>query len=913
MAVEAFLINIGLTFIGNLLFPKRKEQQSPEDIPSLGQGSDIYVGFGLFSVPANLLYATPASIAGHGTDKSTFGVLGIANPAIDCEILAIRVNNIVAASKTPLFSITESIIGVYDNLGITSKNGFSFTFQNFVTTNNPQFGLNGYGGFKYEGLTWVAFNGCERQKYGGFNSRISLIYKNKAISSTNVPFTIKGSDSITVNLGITYGNSKNIWAHWYSKTFKNGFHGIYFIYGYEIGSNKRSRGVVAVGGGEEYLLSIGNPDIDTAPYPGQPPAFVTSAISPDTLPSLPGTSIIATDSSTYVQPTSVNSIVIAVEGGQLESITLTNSEPLPFYSNSNIVYNALQQPIYFDNSGRNIYLVGWDNKYFFYNYYDSENQSLVPAGSTPTVGITQSSLTTLATIIEELLRLKGAFRAGQNFINQSTLVDIRGYATTLTDITDKIINLCTAYNKFCFQDGEGDFWLVDYPNAISVETFDYEDFLDEPTFIESPEINQPDQIEYSYRSLNNELSERVIHIGNSSINNNSTDSRSELVQKEIEAKKSAWNILFLRSHTNMSLTFRSMKGIARAGKTIRVLGDLYLVANIEIGEDMSFSYNCVNYVPLNNTLFTDYMIADSQKTNVIQITNIQPFFITTEPTSVIENKISGGRFFTNDNNNTSFHQNNGDITPLRTIIPATGGFLGVLFSYNSSSITILRGGGINLPPLASGLIRIGLSWVSYTSYTQNGDSFTLLGIEIGKYSSSNIIRNGDYVAQINDNNYSVGYENTTNIPILPEVNQNNIDYIIKSYPPSLTNNPIPNFGDVTTNFPYGYPCSGILTAKVISSTFAGITHIWITKPGGENENFIYEPATNYQEPFNKKFLIKQGISTYIDLGVINNGYTTHSVNLLAGSYTIYQAKQLPVGLNLNLYSKGSFNWNCTNI
>jgi hypothetical protein len=311
VAIESFLINVGLSIVGNWLFPKKKDQPTAEDVPSLGQGSDIYLGWGLFIVPGNLLYATPANIAGHGNDRSTFGVLGIANPEPDCDLVAIRINNIIGATKTPLFPITDSANpGIYSSTGFQIKKELNFATQNFNIVPNPQFQLNGYSGLQYQGLSWVAFSYCDRQKYGGFNSRVSLVYSNKSASSTNVPFTIKGDDTVTVDIGINFGTSKNFWGHWFSKTFTKGFFGVRYIY---IFDQQLYRGVIATSSGYDTLLIAQNTEFE--PYGS--PKFIVGSISPDILPGVPGTNGILgeyTVGSTYISPVQSNVIIIAEEG-----------------------------------------------------------------------------------------------------------------------------------------------------------------------------------------------------------------------------------------------------------------------------------------------------------------------------------------------------------------------------------------------------------------------------------------------------------------------------------------------------------------------------------------------------------------------------------------------------------------------
>jgi hypothetical protein len=290
--------------------------------------------------------------------------------------------------------------------------------------------------------------------------------------------------------------------------------------------------------------------------------------------------------------------------------------------------------------------LGWDDRYFYYNNWDSEDQTLVPTGSSPTFGTTSSSSTNLSTIIYDLLKSKGAFKFGGQFIDQSTPEIVRGYSCTLDSISDKITNLCSVYAKFCFQDGEGDFWLIDYPLESPIETFSYGDFLDEAIFSNSPESEQPDQIQYGYKSYNNQFSEKIIHIGNSNNNGNTTDLRIDLIQKESEAKQSAWNTLFLRSQTNLSLKFRSLKKIPRAGLVITVLGENYLVANLEIGTDLSFEYTCVNYVPVRLP-YTEYMLDNSNKINQVNNIEIEPFLIATENTIPAGSQFQAGLTFTN--------------------------------------------------------------------------------------------------------------------------------------------------------------------------------------------------------------------------------------------------------------------------
>jgi hypothetical protein len=406
-----------------------------------------------------------------------------------------------------------------------------------------------------------------------------------------------------------------------------------------------------------------------------------------------------------------------------------------------------------------------------------------------------------------------------------------------------------------------------------------------------------------------------------------------LVLTEREAKRLAWNILFLTSHTNMSVRLRvdNINGV-EAGSVITLQNPStsslrLLVANIEIGADRTYILNCVNFVPLfslnsSTTLgsnYTEYMLGVSTTATSAgsSIAPVTPFLISAEPTvSDSSDLLSGTIFYTNDSAQYNSYANNDNLTPTVTKLPASAGYIGRVASVTSSWGAGFLGGitvTINADPrnatavTANGIIRIGNSWCKYLSTSVSGNVTTLTGVEIGLFGSEMVIVPGDRVVQVSTNNSVKGHLASAGNFNPAYVSQSSSNFTLYGIPPSDQYPSGITIGTVTTQYPYGYPAAGVVAAKLSSSYYAGVLKVWFSQPGNQPASgFMWDNSTSTNVSPYTSYWVKPLVGAAIFLGSGLSGYQEFNVTLPAGQYTIYQQSSGAVNLPAGSYVWSGF-------
>jgi hypothetical protein len=944
--IGAFLINtalsIGTMLVGSWLSPKKQPEKTiPEDIPQLGQGNPVYGVWGLSFCPGSVLYATPPSLAGHGDDKSTYGILGFSNPDSTAGLIALRINNKIAASRSSIFPIISQtgqtirngvtpagvIYGAITNPSLNIlpdelrvKNDLGLIYQMATNTPNPNFSLNGYNGLQYEGLTWVGVNASSRAAYGGVNTRFVMYAKNRVTGGGSASFTIKSDTLVAITTTLGFGAGKDYYSNNYPVNFPRGFFGSKKIYAFD---NDHDYAIIGISGESEYIIHSYRPN-------GAIPAFVgaysgsdvsgvkfslTSSVVPNRPVPTPGFFPI-TIYSTYT-PAMTDKVILGERNGKLTEVTLSAPAMPPFKSFGGVVKDVTNTTVY--TAAGNFRCYGWGGQLFAQTLadatiVDSTNPGNILLPSADVIGTSETAFTTLSTIIDDLIKNK---RPDRTLIDLSTPVTVAGFTSDYDSVDNTIVELCTAYGKIIFEDGEGDYWLTDYPSATPVATFTSKDFLEKPSLELSPEYNQPSQIEFTYRSANDQLSEKVIHIGYSNRFGSTANVKYNLCIDETEARRLAWNVLFLKSHTNTKLTFRTNRSISRAGQVIQYNGDLYLVGNIEVGQDMSFRYTCVNYVPLNEG-YTDYMTSGSSVTLEPSIVNtVSPFVISAETRQLTGDPTRMGLFYSNSGGVANVRRNNGDLVNLRSFIPVTGGFTGqvsnftmkttnYVHGYDTISIVRTSGNGYSLP--ASQILRIGQAWVKYGSFTVTGSTYVLSDVSVGIFGSSPQIYGGDFVIDAPVANELLGY---TAGGILPLVDQDGLSSVMKSSPEALTTGTPTPFGTVTARYPHGFPVSGVAPAQLMACSYGGVLRVWFSKPGNQDNGFFLNDKIGGVNMGQTQWYFQSGLSFLygINIPFFQNTLVNAATGIPQGTFMVYQAQLGHTISTPLLYPTGSFTFN----
>ena len=916
----SFLINsaasIGLNLLGSWLSPK-KNQSIPENIPSVGVNQPLYLCWGSTFTPTYLFYAVPPGKAGHGDDRSSYGLIGFSNPDSTAQLEAIRSNGIIVSSKTSLFNLNapENVIPgrnkFVNQYGLTTYNDFSYMVQIGTNVFNSHFRALNQAGLQYQGLSWLKIEAAERKLFGGFNNRTVMYVLNRISNFINAFFTVNGNAPVTVQTNC--GRRGWFTTQWDDILFNypTGFFGVR-IHLYFEGRGNRGFSLLGYGGNVEYVIRENIFQCDETLF------TISGAISPGIAPTTIGKYTIGTVSASerFDVYNGVTTAIIGTDQGEIVQVNLTSSAQAPLYSNNGIIRDNNNTIVYSGNASSKLY--GWGGKMFSENPFRDVLTQPLTDRSSPRSGAVTTGTTKLSTIFKDLLVTKGIALSEITFTN-FTDVDVRGFTCTDDNVKQQIINLCTAYAKIV-DDGFGKkYTFRDYPTDLSVINIDLERHLAEPIIEYADEINQPKQVELTFRDWQNEYSERSITVGYGSEFPNTSSQKIDLVLTQQEAKKLAWNMYFLLGHTNISvrLNLDNASGI-EAGTVLTVNNPgtapmKLLVGNIEIGADCTYLINCVNWVPLNqyNSIipYLPYMVSESAPAVFTTApTQADRQIYLAEPTEpdVLDN-LAGALFYTTDSSNYSSSNSSSGFVSLNNVTPNTFGFKGFLTEINSSyldfdddyleygvlSLTVNRNANNNnsLPP--NGLIRIGQSWVSYSSIVTAGGTNILQGIKTGLYGSTRYIRIGEEVVNLAVSNKVKGYTATSTTLFLSKVVQNITSETFTYFQPPTPADPDGlSIGEVNSFNSYGAPACGIVVSDLLTCADSGKVRIWFTAPGNvENAGFfLNSPVTTNTIPFTQ-FWLKPDVGAAVYLGdfdPVSQGYVELDRIVSAGGYTIYQ-------------------------
>lgn len=912
----SFLINtaasLTLNLIGSWLSPK-KSSAVAENVPAVGANLPLYLTFGSTFCPTYLLYAVPSQKAGHGDDRSSYGLLGMSNPDSTARLQAIRSNGIIVSSATSLFNLSapENVISgqnKYTNeYGLSTYNGFQYKAQLGSNVPNSHFALLNQGGLQYQGLSWLKIEGAERKLFGGFNNRTVIYVLNRIDTSTTQSFNITGNAPVTVQTNC--GRQGWFTIQWDDILFNypTGFFGVR-IHLYFEGKGRRGFSLLGYGGNVEYVIRQDVFDCNYTLF------TISGAVSPGATPTTKGKYTIGTvDASQRNDQYIVTTALIGTDQGEITQVNLTTPGEAPLYSNSGVIRDRNDVVVYSGNASSKLY--GWGGKMFSENpFRDVLVQELTPR-SAERDGVVTTGTTKLSTIFKDLLVAKGVALSEIVFVN-FTDVDVRGFTCTDENVKQQIINLCTAYAKIV-DDGFGkEYTFRDYPTGLSPINIGLERHLSEPIVEYADEASQPKQVELTFRDWQNEYSERSITVGYGSEFPNTSSQKLDLVLTQEEAKKLAWNMYFLLGHTNMSVRLHldDASGI-ESGVVLSVDNPgtaplKLLVGNIEIGADCTFLINCVNWVPLNqynSTIpYLPYMVsaAAPSVSTAEPVQAIRQIYLA-EPTGLDNSELlAGALFYTTDSSSYSSLNSASGFVALNNTIPGTFGFKGFLtnietsfgtdyLEYGVSSLTVSRNSDNSNSLPASGLIRIGQSWVSYSSIVTSVNTNILQGVKIGLYGSTRYVRVGEAVVQLTVSNKVKGNTATTTTLTLSKTVQSTTSETFTYFdPPSPADiNGIP-IAEVSSFSPYGAPACGMVVADLLTCADNGVLRIWFTAPGNVEDAgfFLNSPVTTNQIPFTQ-FWLKPDVGAAIYLGdfdPVSGGYIELERVVGAGGYTIYQ-------------------------
>jgi hypothetical protein len=919
--IGSFIVNsvasIGLSMLGNWLSPKRTDSVA-ENIPSVGTNQPLSMVWGSTFCNTYLFYAVPSSKAGHGDDRSSYGVLGFSNPDSTAELEAIRSNGIIVSSKTPLFNLNapDNVIpgaNKYVNqYGLLTYNNYTYKTQFATNTVNSHFDALNQAGLQYSGLTWLKVEGAERKLFGGFNSRTVLYVKNKIDTNTLTTFDVNNNSSVrVVSSRGTQGWFTIQWRN-YDFTYPTGFFGNR-VFAYFEGKGNTGRSVIGIGGGIEFVIGLNAAITNYVKY------TVVGAVAPGNVTLPAGNySINPLALSTASSPGTTTTAIIGIDQGQLSQVILTQAGATPLYSVNGVIKDNNDVTVYSGSASNKLY--GWNGKM----YYDAPNDPFDPITSSnltdqssPSSGTTTLGTTKLSTILKDLLQTKNVPLSRISFVN-FTDKDVKGFTCTDDNVKQIILNLCTAYGKIVDEGFGNNYIFQDYPLGNNPIEIGLERHLSEPIIEYSDEANQPKEVEFTFRSWQEEYSEKSITVGYGSEFPNRSSQKIDIVLVVDEAKLLAWNQYFLLGHTNIAVRLHldSIEGI-ESGSVLNLINPdtnplKLLVGNVEIGADCTFMVNCVNFVPLNilnsSTGYLPYMISSvgvlSTPTTVD--TAFRQIYLA-EPRELDSGYFAGALLYTTDSVTYSSLSTNGNLVPRNTISPSTYGFKGYLstissnftangisyFEYGISSLQVSRDSDNNNSLPANGVIRIGQSWVSYTGVVTTGNTNILTGVKTGLFGSTRYIRLNEAVVDLPITNKVAGVLTTVNQLLLAKVSQGASTTFTYFQPPSLGDPNGTSVAEVTAFTPYGAPASGLVVGDLLSQYDGnGLLKIWFTNPGAiENPDFFLFPPSSSNRIEWKDFWIRDTTGSYTYLGNFDPATSSQislSVFLSSGGYEIFQ-------------------------
>jgi hypothetical protein len=852
--VDDLVLGIGFQLVTSWLFPRAKPKPPPEDQPTLNSGAKMYAVWGTSYCPTVVLYSLPANLAGHDTDRTSFGVYGLCNADTTCDLAAVRVNNIIIASKTPLVPLNATPKQfrqefTTDGAGLKYYNDIgTVRYQLFANVANPAFGLLGYPGLQYRNLAWFSMQGANREQLGGASSRSTLFYSNRVSAITGQAYNVTFANPVSIktsiirNGGIFQGTTTLTTID----TLPSGFFGARAFRGFEQGVSA-DYDLYGISGGSELMIYSGVPPYTTITFENDGPIIPGGAagtqgnFTANPLPLASATTIVST-----------NKVLVSRKGQPVTEITLGSAQQAPFSNVGTSLRDRNNVAIGTIPAGTKV--VGWNSKMF-------TNDAFFPVAATwantslPPSGTSNDKSSTLRVIIEDLYKTQ--YPDAQVFLVGADTT-VRGFTSTLDNVGQSIVDLATAFGYYVYERPDGNLTLQRYP-AAPVTPADFAlirrvslyEFLSEPETTFTPTDQQPSLIEFTYRDYQSQFAEKTVKVGYNSIANDTTSQRLDLVLTVDEAKRVAWTILLLQSQTNISVRFRIEDiGNIRKGGLIELQLDVgsnynyWVVADIEAGRDGSFLISVVNWVPLATLLtsgFSGYMTA-SGDTNPANATSYPPVpiipasaVVPAEPTNSVPQTTlyNPGWLFFSSVTETYNGGRAPNLLPLRQVSGnAVGGrfygyvetiiWIGNKTDYGIEKL-VLRAIGGTLPTTDT-LVRVGDSWVSGfpvqdpsepTRYTFDRRT------SVGLYGSSPTFVVNEPAYYIDPNQHLYGPEAIGNVAY-SAVAQGRLSGIVGVDS---------SYGAITASAPFGRPWAGFTIRQIGANYSAGILQLFISAPG----------------------------------------------------------------------------------
>lgn len=883
--VPALLVNagisLGLELISSWLFPK-PQQKINDEFPSAETGSPLYfVWGGLAFCPATLLYALTTDQAGIDDKHSAYGVIGLVNPQ-NTELLALRINGYIIATKSTYFPLaTPTVLGLTNSKNKSGKKGKGAAANNASRTDtyvngggltiygdvgyycqfgsivpNPDFNILGFGDLNYESLSWMNIRG-RRNLVGLPASRVVWYIRNGNVVATGTVFADgSANDPAEFAVKLNYGGNIN---NYFNITSPRGVRKMNAIVCFESQTpGGQQTDLLALGNGEARIVrkNIGTPTIEYSVV-GFPTANNRTPIISPFEPNQQDVTLIN-------NPVYTATIVVGAPGDVLTNVQMPMAGTAPFRSYLGTVYDSSNTAIGTIGIGQQVY--GW-NGYVFRNYLAPTTGT----NTTPPIAIDKDTVS-LSAIFADLLATRGI---GINEIIFDPGFDepVLGFTCTAEDITGTIINLCTAFNKFCFRNREGKYRFMNYPTlaatAAPAMTIVAEDLVAPPSVEILDESSQPQSVELTFRNINKQLAEDTILVGNgNSPYRNKT--RVNLSLNPISANEIGWRILRLIKNTYLKVEL-----MVDVKAQILEPGDIIdftfypgvplrlMISNAEYGQDLTVKLTCVNYVgesaiglgqtPTFNTLPPAIPTPPAESVEYIHA-----------ETRTANARLRDGGNLLYTTSNSPYSTTSGD-PPTNTIrIAAIGAYEGKVASYQGRTdirygidaivISGTRDGQV-LP--SSGEIRIGNSWVKYAAATIGvGGSYNLTGIMTGLYGSTYQIAVGDdcYVSA-----------NNPIAPVFPDVSPSVAQGLVAILSET--------FNRGLADRAYGLP-------RVVFSISSGVLRIWYGKAGSRSTDFLRTKTDGSEDFARSIWLLNTANSQSIE--ITYGGISMYHEQILTG-------------------------------
>lgn len=817
MAVlPAVLGNLAIGLAGSLIsswLTPKSQNKVPDDLPVLTKGAPFYYVWGECVCPMVLLCGLTPAQANTDDKHSSYTTIGLANPE-NTQLLALRINGYIISTKSNNYFLTPP-----DSLGLSSAgkgkgkskkkggdpllqggtyvNAYGLTTYNDVvyftqfgtpSVYNSQFAALGYSELRYQGLGWLAITG--RRNLIGLPAARQAIYINNC-NPTITSYTANGSnnDPIVCSVSINYSNSL-VFTNTVDLSFSSlhGFRGSQKVICFEGSSpGSQSYSELLIANGTEYIIKADLTAGATVTISITNSGQRITAANPITTLGNYATRIL--DSSLISTPVVTNLIVVGSEKGELAKLTLTNSYTSPFRSNNGNIYDSTNTLV--GTMAPTLRIYGW-NEYIYTNIISNP----FSPNNTAAVTFNRSSIK-LSRIITDLLKVR-QFDTSKIIFKSGFDEDIVGFTATSENVKESILNLLTCHNKIIARDRSDNIIFAPYPSVNSrVMTIDASMLTAEPSIELLHQAALPECIEFTYRNRQMELSEDTLLVGNSAGGTYKTSIRLNENLSSTEAYALGWNALNLLKNTNLKATIQlDFRGQILEPLDIVDFNFLpsqtltLLITDIEYGQDLSVKLTCVNFVGAQPAYLNRDPTVNILPPVSPPATPDSYAYLNTEPTAINETLARGGSLLYTTN--TAPYSATGGIPAVTTTLATTvGSYQGVVSGIFTDYVNPLLGiVGITIDNSRSGqviptpgTIRLGASWVSYTSVTSRGTyGYTILGVKVGLYGSTSKIAVGDLAYA---SGYNLIYPNSPTV--FPSVAQGGYTALAPTYNLGLAN------------------------------------------------------------------------------------------------------------------------------